>query len=598
MTVITLPPHVGACPEPDSTPLGAQLLATDLRAVAVATKNVQGWSASIAAPGWEGDAAEAHGHAATRFATRLDAAEAALDRAVTAADLFEEQITGLTVRREALESERRTVDGAIETLRAEIAAATDESRVPEFQGRAERLTTRATGLTTRIDAWVRDLDAAEADLVAALRGVDSVAEGVQAAAAGDRPDLPALTTQLRDRLDDPVALAAWWQGLSRAEQEALTTEHPELVGNADGLPTTDRDEANRAALGRDTDYYAQREADGQLTGDERRILENATYIKDALAEYADRLDPATGEALTNLLVYKPGIHSGDGAVAISFGNPDTADHVSANIPGLTSETSSTSGNLAKTYDLHQQARADNNGTVASIYWLDYDAPSGNPVNIFDPGGMVDFDGVAFTHKAEAGGERFSDFVDGLRAADQGERAHLTAIGHSYGSTTLGYALTDGAPVDDAVIIGSPGQPAATADQLTDADVWVGSMDHDPVSLLGDGERGGIGALGVDPAATDFDAPRFATGDGELRIEKLMDNHTSYFSGTSLDNMAHIVTDTDAEVTYQPARGDAGGDYLTLPELLTAATAASAGHGILEGGTWLLEHIRPGGILLP
>lgn len=598
MTVITLPPHVGACPETDSTPLGAQLLATDLRAVAVAVKNVQGWSASVAAPGWEGDAAQAHGHTATRFASRLDAAEAALDRAVTAADLFEERIARLTVRRDTIETERRTVDGAIETLRSEIDAATDESRVPEFQGRAERLTTQVTALTTRIDAWVRDLDAAEADLVAALREVDTVAEGVQAAASSDRPDLPALTAQLRGRLDDPVALAAWWQGLSRAEQEALTTEHPELVGNADGLPVTDRDEANRAALGRDADYYGRREDDGQLTGAERRILENATYVKDALAEYADRLDPVTGEALTHLLVYKPGIHSGDGAVAISFGNPDTADHVSANIPGLTSETSSTSGNLAKTYDLHQQARADNNGTVASIYWLDYDAPSGNPVNILDPGGMVDFDGVAFTHKAEAGGARFSDFVDGLRASDQGERAHLTAIGHSYGSTTLGYALTDGAPVDDAVIIGSPGQPAATADGLTDADVWVGAMDHDPVSLLGHGERGGVGALGVDPAGTDFDAPRFATGDGALRIEKLMDNHSSYFTGTSLDNMAHIVTDTDAQVTYQPARGDEGGDYLTLPELLTAATASSAGHGLLEGGAWLLEHIRPGGILLP
>ena len=598
MTVIVLPPPVGAFAALDSTPRGAQSLATDLRAVTVAVKNVQAWATSIAAPGWEGDTAEAHDHAATRFAVRLDAAEAALDRAVAAADLFEEQVTTLKTRRDGLETDRSVLNAAIDTLRADIEAAVDDSGLAALQSRASRLTARADGLVSRIDAWVRDRDAAEAAFVAALRGVDSLAEGEQAAAAGGRPDVPALTARLRGLQGDPSGLAAWWATLSRAEQEALTTEHPELVGNSDGLPVTDRDEANRAALGRDLDYLGQREADGQLSGAERRVLENATYIRDALDEYVDRLDPETGEALTHLLVYKPGIHSGDGGVAIAFGNPDTADHVSAFVPGLTSETSSTSGNLASTYALHQQARADDNGTVASIYWLDYDAPSGNPINVFDPGGMVDFDGVAFTHKAEAGGERFGDFLDGLRASDQGERAHLTAIGHSYGSTTVGYALRDGAPVDDAIVIGSPGQPATTAAGLTSADVWVGSMDYDPVSLLGTGDRGGIGALGHDPADVDFGAPRFETGDGQLRIEKLLDNHSSYFDDVSLDNMAHIVSDSDGEVTYQPPRGAPGGEYLTLTELLGAATASSAGHGLLEGGKWLLEHSRPGGILLP
>ncbi|WP_254069783.1 FUSC family protein [Pimelobacter simplex] len=242
MTIIHVPAHVPACPIMVSTPVGAQRLGTDLRAVAVAVKNVQGWASSISAPEWEGDTADAHDHAATRFAVRLDGAEAALDRAVTAADLFEERLAALFERRTTLTAERAEVNADIDTLSTEIAAATDESRVPEFERRAARLTTRADGLVARIDTWVRDRDAAEADLVAALRGVDTVAEGVQAAADPGRPDVAALTTRLRGLRGDPTALAAWWATLSRAEQEALTTEHPELSATPTGCrsPTATR----------------------------------------------------------------------------------------------------------------------------------------------------------------------------------------------------------------------------------------------------------------------------------------------------------------------------------------------------------------------
>jgi hypothetical protein len=432
--------------------------------------------------------------------------------------------------------------------------------------------------------------------------VDSVGEGRRAAEDPGRPDVPALTRQLNGLKDDPVALAAWWRGLSRAQRQAIGTEHPHLVGNANGLPSRDRDEANRAALGRDIDYLTQRQEDGQLTDGEEKVLANARDVRDAMREYRDYIDPATGRELAHLLVYKPDIHSGDGAVAISFGDPDTADHVSVNVPGLTSETSSTLNNLEKTLALHEQAALEGKGSVASVYWLDYDAPSGNPLNPLDPGGVVDFGGVAFNEKADEGGERFSDFIDGLRASDQGDPAHLTAIGHSYGSTAVGHALQDGLPVDDAILIGSPGQPEPSAAELTDADVWIGSKDYDPVSLLGEGDRGGIGALGHDPVDVDFGGTRFATGDGSLKVQDLLDNHTSYFKGESLDNMALIVTDSDG-VTEQPHRGEDGGDYRTLDELLADATGESVADGVGEvvdgvkdAGEWLLEHSRWGAML--
>jgi hypothetical protein len=595
VTLVHVPGHVPPCPLLTSTPAGAQDLATDLRAAAIAVKNVQGWATSIAAPAWEGDTAQAHDHAATQVALRLDAAEAALDTAVTAADRFAVRLSRLFVRRTRINADRAEVNEQIDVLVAEVAAATDDSRLVELRERADLLHGRAAALRDRIDDWKAARARVEADVVAALQRVDSVSEGQAAAADPARPHAGDLTRQLRRLRGDPVALAAWWRGLRRAEQEALTTEHPGLVGNTGGVPMADRDEANRGELARDLDFYRERDEDGQLTGTEERVLDNARSVDEALDEHAGLTDDA-GAHLTTLLAFTPDLHSGDGGVAVGFGDPDTADHVSVNVPGLTTDTSSVGGNLDKTLVLHEAAVSEGRGSVATVYWADYDAPSGNPLNPLDPLGQADFDSVALTGKAEAGGERFGDFVDGVRGSDQGPLAHLTAIGHSYGSTAVGHALADGLPVDDAVLLGSPGVPADTAGELTDADVWVGSKDHDPVSLLGSGDRGGVGVLGHDPADTAFGGTRFETGDGDLRAEELLHNHTSYFTGTSLANLAHVVADADDEVTEQPPRGAPGGTHLTLPELLVAASGASAAEGLADAATWSWEHSKLGGRL--
>lgn len=595
MTLVYIPAQVPPCPPLTSTPAGAQDLATDLRAAAIAVKNVQECAASVAAPDWEGDTAVAHDHAATQVAGRLDAAEAALDKAVTAADRFAARLSRLFVRLTRINADRAELNERIAELAAEVGAATDDSRLSELEARADVLHGRATAVRDRIEGWTAARDRAEADLLAALQGLDSVAEGQAAAADPSRPRTDDLTRQLRRLLGDPAALAAWWRGLRRAEQEALTTEHPGLVGNTAGVPMTDRDEANRGELAHDLDFYGQREDDGQLTGAEERVLDNARSVDDALDEHADQTDD-TGAHLTTLLAFTPDLHSGDGGVAVGFGDPDTADHVSVNVPGLTTDTSSLGGNLDKTLVLHEASVNEGRGSVATVYWADYDAPSGNPLNPLDPLGQADFDSVALTGKAEAGGERLSDFVDGVRGTDQGPPAHLTAIGHSYGSTTVGHALADGLPVDDAVLLGSPGVPADTAGELTDADVWVGSKDRDPVSLLGSGDRGGLGALGHDPADTAFGGTRFETGDGTLRAEELLHNHTSYFTGTSLANLAHVVAGADEEVSEQPPRGAPGGTHLTLPELLVAAGSATAAEALADGAAWTWEHSKLGGML--
>jgi pimeloyl-ACP methyl ester carboxylesterase len=197
--------------------------------------------------------------------------------------------------------------------------------------------------------------------------------------------------------------------------------------------------------------------------------------------------------------------------------------------------------------------------------------------------LADVGGVVTPGDAQVGGQRLSDFVDGLRATDRGAPEDLTLIGHSYGATTAAYAAHDGAAADQYVLLGSPGAPTPTAGQLTHGDVYVGAADYDPVSLLGLGSRGGVGALGYDPAQESFGATRFDVAPGSYRVEDLFHNHTSYFGGRSLDNITDIATGGDPTVDAgRSATGD--GYYQNLGELLAGSTTTS-------GGAWLFDQGR-------
>ena len=585
---LELPAPVDAPHVLTSTPTRAATFANNLRAVTVQVKDVQEWAQAQGVPaGWQGDAREAADHTTTRFARRVDISEAALDRAVVATDRFEDRLARLTARRTRLQARRTTLNDEIDQLRTAIRDNVPTgATIAAWSATAADLRARASALVPDITSWNTDAADAEADYVRALRGVDEISEGRRAASDPARPDPDALTRGLRGRLDDPAALAAWWRTLSRAQKQALLTEHPHLVGNAGGVPAGDRDEANRAALYSDIDRLTRQEADGEITDEERAILANAEVIRAELNKHLDNLDPATGEHLLHLLGYRPGAFAGDGGVVISFGDPDRAAHVSVNVPGMTSEISSLPGNLDDTEALYESALRQSDGTVASVFWLDYDAPSGNPFASVDD--LLDLGSVVSPDAADAGGERLSSFIDGLRASDQGEQAHLTTIGHSYGSTTLGHALQDGLPVDDAVLIGSPGVPEHSAADLTTADVWVGAMDNDPVTLLGADD--GFGTLGGDPAQETFDARRFETGDGSADIRDGIANHTGYFRGHSLDNMGAIVANKDDEVSLVAERDRSSGDghYETLPEWFVKSAVVGSGNAMLETAQQAIE----------
>jgi hypothetical protein len=589
LTRVTQPDALRTMPESAST------VANGIRAVGESVSDAQESMAAEGAPaGWKGSASDAAANQFTQISGDLDSAVAALAKAAAAMDAFDEKLKQLYSRHETLTEEVSALNRKIDTYDSDVAASDKEDTEAQdgLKARYADLETQASALQRKVDAWNSDQEAAESEVIRALQAVDTVAEGDRAAADPNRPDAAALADQLQDKVDsgDPKAVAAWWATLSAAQKQALTIHSPELVGNAGGIPSADRDEANRTSMLSDIDYLTERENDGQLSDRQEDELENARDAQRTLDSYRERVNPDTGESEAFLLIFRPDAFEGDGGVALSLGNPDTADDVTSFVPGLTSEATSLGSNMKNIDRLMQLADAKNGDrTVAAITWIDYDAPSTADGMTDNP---LDFLQVATQGKAENGGDRFADFVTGLRASDEGSQAHFTAIGHSYGSTTVAHAATDNVlPVDDMVLIGSPG--AGSADYATDlmanGNVYVGSADYDPVSLLGSPE---VSTLGHDPSQADFGAHRFEVDPGSYRVQDLLDNHSSYFNkgSTSLDAMADVVTGGQAD----EVDGRTFGSYQTVDDLVLGSSAVSGGEKVVEGAGWAWDRAEDAG----
>jgi hypothetical protein len=155
--------------------------------------------------------------------------------------------------------------------------------------------------------------------------------------------------------------------------------------------------------------------------------------------------------------------------------------------------------------------------------------------------VVEAIGYGSSHEGAA---QFTPFVDGLRATHQLSSGpyHVTAIGHSYGSTVIAEsALGGGLGVDDIIAAGSPGMHTDRAANLNidPRHVWGGLADGD---LIG----GGLGDLpfvhGQEPTDKDF---------GGNRFEVDTEGHSAYWSAgsQSLLNQAYIVTGQYDKVSY-------------------------------------------------
>ncbi|MFI2350148.1 alpha/beta hydrolase [Streptomyces sp. NPDC019443] len=365
-----------------------------------------------------------------------------------------------------------------------------------------------------------------------------------------------------------VERKTWWEGLSEDERIAYLAVYPDTVGNLDGIPAVARDEANRS-------YLPQLMGKLQEQGDETSMTKLA-----GLRKIDEKL--RLGEQPP---MYLLGIgDQGNGRAIVSYGNPDTSRNVSAYVPGLSTKLDDefAGGTLNRARDTAVGAQ-EVHPSSASIIWLGYDAPLSAD--------------VATTNDAANGAPAYQSFMGGLAATNENADPHLTAIGHSYGSLTVGTATQQpgGMPdVDDIILLGSPGVGVDRAEDLgvPKNHVFVGAAENDVVtkapsggSVVG-GIAGGVtgfvvggpgGAVagaaigsdlgdpgdddnwfGKDPASDSFGATRFRTEDGPNALWNLtMGAHSNYFDPDkdqmSADSIANIVGGKPGAITPEARR---------------------------------------------
>ncbi len=319
------------------------------------------------------------------------------------------------------------------------------------------------------------------------------------------------------RRPPPERVAAWWRGLAPDERERLRRDQPEAIGGLDGVFAVDRDRANRAVLATAITRLSAAEADlahrcdpfglGRASPLAPQWLGQAALpLELALAQVRSRL--AELEAVRSALRAFPealllGIDvaahgSGEPRVIVALGDPDHARHTAVFVPGAGTDLADTAGGLARASALRAAAEEltprSGEGDVAVVYWLGYDAPDGAQALLYGP--------------STDGARRLTPFLAGLQAAHDAPPAHVTLVGHSYGTAVVAEAaLRGGLRVDDIVAVGSPGMhaPHASALGLDPRHVWGGVAGDD---LIG----GALGELsfvhGQEPTDPAFGANRF------------------------------------------------------------------------------------------
>ena len=267
-----------------------------------------------------------------------------------------------------------------------------------------------------------------------------------------RPTLPPAGASAQEN-------ASWWSSLSEEDKQWMIREHPDVIGNLEGVDYTSRNQANRIMLPR-LQQQAKEELDAyvakvgpHMNGPEfeefcrlsarvkalDQIEETLKKESDGVPRYLMQLDPSGPNILA----------------AVSQNNPDDSQHIGVIVPGMTTSVAGNGkdGSILD-YDGHAtvmrqaaQAAAKPGEKVAMVEFFGYDAP---------PGVIR----ASNTDMAKTGAEKLSSFLNGIDAVREhgAGDAHITVAAHSYGSTTAGMAATlvgEGV-IDDLVQFGSPG----------------------------------------------------------------------------------------------------------------------------------------------
>lgn len=364
----------------------------------------------------------------------------------------------------------------------------------------------------------------------------------------------------------------WWKSLSQKDRDRLMAEHPEELGNLNGMSAAARNAINQQVLTDDLSWITNTAAQhgvsneqvladpgfyGLSAADVTRY-NNALKVQQGLNHQRGSDPDPSRQRPVMLWKYEPLADNGQGRAAIAIGNPDYADNTTVIVPGTGSSVKGgwLSDGHNDAMNLWDQANAaDPNSTHAVISWMGYDAPDG----------FTDTR-VANPDLARAGGDLLAADVNGLWTTEQDPQQHVTVIGHSYGSTTVADAFAgSGMQANDAVLLGCPGTDLARSApdfHLDGGNLYVGSASTDPVSYIGTapeyvhdylnrklGYPVGLDAgLGLDPAGDQFGSIRF---DAEVVGRDGLDtgDHSHYYDmgSESLRAMTYIATGESGEL---------------------------------------------------
>lgn len=385
----------------------------------------------------------------------------------------------------------------------------------------------------------------------------------------------------------PEEVNGWWNSLPEGDQELFVHERPELVGPVDGIPTDDRNTANRLLLDQEiagfsptldddiTALEAQLEAmeengERYIQGGYRSpLIETNEYQalvseleelrgQQALVELRDRIEGQTNTGQDYYLLDYDS--SEDGKAIVAIGNPDTADNTAVYVPGTGADLAGFSGDIDRAEIMSNDASelGVEDQETAVIAWLDYDAPDEVVPNAMD------------MSYAEDAGSVLSQFTHGLEATHTDDGAHTTVVGHSYGTTVVGHTASEyGVEADKIIAVASPGLDSGGAEDLgigaenvyattaendairTSTDTLSTVLNSLPVPTGGweDGQSDGYSAWHgtVNPVHKDYGATVF-TSDATDKDGNPTDEgaaiHSGYWGDGNIakDNIAYIVTD--------------------------------------------------------
>ena len=291
--------------------------------------------------------------------------------------------------------------------------------------------------------------------------------------------------------------AAFWTKLNYAQQLALAAALPGLVGNLEGAPYAVRDAANRTVLGLLRRHYNEAALNAGAGVDYDMSTRNLALgrIEEALGKeggpgerYLLSLDPRTSAPL----------------VAISVGNPDTAQYVSYLVPGMDSSPSDAVDMVRKAATLRDaQHRVGVDGSTAVVAYLGYDSP--NALTVAGQG------------SANTGAPDLAAALDGLYLTRSGEGPvpRISVIAHSYGTTLASVALEQAQyRVAATVFLASAGVPRNVS--VSDLQVDISDGRQEIYSTLAESDKlAGVGRfLGgrTDPADEEWGGHVFGSED--------------------------------------------------------------------------------------